>query len=526
MTAASPVHRTRRSAQESLRRLLSAAKRAVPDPVVDRLRGPLADRLLGSPPPGPGQPTFSVVIPLYDSPIEHLRAQLTSIAQQTYPHFECLLVDDGSPTPAAADLAESFAADDPRFRVLRRPTNGGIAAATNDGLDAATNDWIVFSDHDDRLLPSALAAIATHIVEHPADDVIYTDERLVDEEGEVLFVYRKPDYSPHRFASMNYFCHIVTMRRALVETIGRLDPEMEPSADRDFNLRAVERAGSVGHIPDILYEWRAIDGSVAKDLDEKPGVKESTLAGAEAHLARIGSNARATPAPHQPYLIRFERPMPPGTTQPVAWDAESDAAALDAAVRSSSADRIVLHHRSIVVDERIRPLEALAGEADVGAAAPRLVADERVVSGGHIHFPALMELHPGCELDDPGPWGIYQVDHEVAGAEPDLIVFDRAALVEAGGFDRSALGVPASLGDAAQAALDGEFAMDLLVALVCTRLWQRGTPTVWSPLTEIEVDASRLDWGRNLRRRAASRRLGAELPDLLLDPFSPVEIRR
>ncbi|MEL6892445.1 MAG: glycosyltransferase [Actinomycetota bacterium] len=518
----------RRTAQTGVRRVLSTARRAVPDAVVERVRGPLVDRLLGAPPPAPGQPTFSIVIPLYESPIVHLTAQLDSIAAQTYPHFECILVDDGSPTTAAADLADAYAERDARFRVIRRPDNGGIAAATNDGLDAATNDWIVFSDHDDRLMPSALAAIATHIVGHPDDDVIYTDEQLVDEDGEVMFVYRKPDFSRHRFTSMNYFCHIVTMRRSLVEEIGRLDPAMEPSADRDFNLRATERAHRVGHIPDILYEWRAIDGSVAKDLGEKAGVKESTLAGAAAHLERTGQVGTAIPAPHQPYLIRVERPPAPGGHDLVRWHRGIAFSDLDDRLRSGRAERVVFHHVDIEPGSWIDPLASLAALDGVGAAAPRLAtADGRLVSGGHIHHPAVMEIMPGLALDDPGPWGVYQVDHEVAGAEPDAIVFDRTALDAVGGFSLDELlGTDTSLDAVARSEFDGEFGIDLFVALVCTRLWQHGTPIVWSPLATIEVDDDRLHWGRNLRRRAASRRLGASLPDLLLDPYSPIEIRR
>jgi len=513
-------------ARVRVRSALGAVRRLVPDSMVERVRGPMLERLLGPPPPAPGQPTFSIVIPVYDSPLEHLRAQLESIAAQTYPHWECLLVDDGSPTPHAAALADEFAAADQRFRVIRRPANGGIAAATNDGLDAATNEFIVFSDHDDRLMPSALAAIATHLLEHPEHDVVYTDEQLIDEDGDVLFVYRKPDYSHHRFVAMNYFCHIVTMRRSLVESIGRLDPSMEPSADRDFNLRAVEQARGVGHIPDILYEWRAIDGSVAKDLGEKRGVKESTLAGAAAHLERTGSIGTAIPAPHQPYLIRVERPRIDRPVDRIAWSRSTSFVELAQQLDAGTAPYVAFHRDDLDRDEWAAPLASLAAEPDVGAAAPRLAtADGRLVSGGHIHHPALMEIAPGPQLDDPGPWGLYQVDHEVAGVEPDAVVFDRAALVGAGGFDLDRL-LATDISDAARSEFDGEFGIELFIALVCTRLWQRGTPVVWSPLATIEVDASRLDWSRDLRRRAASRRLGAELSDLLLDPFSPIEIRR
>ncbi|MEM1333866.1 MAG: glycosyltransferase, partial [Actinomycetota bacterium] len=516
-------------------RSVRAAGRRLPAPIRAALRETPLTRLVVGSGDGPPQPTFSVVIPIYESPLSHLREQLEAVRTQTYPLWECVVVDDGSPSSDAVDLAEEFAAIDDRFRVIRRAANGGIAAATNDGLDAASNDWIVFSDHDDRMLPSALAAIATHLVSHPDDDVVYTDERLIDEDGRALVVYRKPDYSHHRFVAMNYFCHIVTMRRSLVEEIGRLDPAMEPSADRDFNLRASERATSIGHVPDILYEWRAIDGSVAKDLTEKQGVSESTLAGAAAHLARTGTPGRAVPAPRHPYLIRIERPPAVGSPTWLAWDDATTVAslddllrdALDRGDRAGGADHVVLHHRAVEPGTWISPLQSLVELGGVGAAAPCvLTADRRVVSAGRIHHPAMREMMPGVDVDDPGPWGLHQVDHEAAGVDPSAVVFDRAALGAIGGFDVDALLGPSADRDDADSELAGEFGMDLFVALVSTRLREYGTPVVWSPLSTITVPWEPPSWPDDLRRRAASRRFGRIVPGLLVDPFSPIEIRR
>ena len=129
---------------------------------------------------------FSIVLPLYNSPLEHLKTQLESISAQSHTSWECIVVDDGSADTRGVELAEQMRIPDPRFIVLRRPVNGGIAAATNDGLDRATGDWVVFCDHDDVLYPHALETVAAHIATHPEDDFIYSDEELIDEDGALV----------------------------------------------------------------------------------------------------------------------------------------------------------------------------------------------------------------------------------------------------------------------------------------------------------------------------------------------------
>jgi glycosyltransferase involved in cell wall biosynthesis len=100
-------------------------------------------------------PRFSVVIPTYGRPAL-LGDALASVLGQTVDDFECLVVDDGShePPPLPAD---------PRVRMVRRPTNGGPAAARNTGIAAATGRYVAFLDDDDVWAPERLTyAIAAH----------------------------------------------------------------------------------------------------------------------------------------------------------------------------------------------------------------------------------------------------------------------------------------------------------------------------------------------------------------------------
>lgn len=96
-------------------------------------------------------PPVSVIIPLYNK-ARTVAATLASIAAQTWPDFEAIVVDDGS-TDQSPALVEAF--PDPRFRLLRQ-ANAGPGAARNRGLAEARGQWAAFLDADDEWLPDYL----------------------------------------------------------------------------------------------------------------------------------------------------------------------------------------------------------------------------------------------------------------------------------------------------------------------------------------------------------------------------------
>lgn len=97
---------------------------------------------------------LSVVVPVHN--VEpYLHECLESIREQTFTAFDVVLIDDGS-TDRSAEIAESFTARDPRFRLFRQP-NEGLGAARNAGLlrVAAGSEYLAFADSDDTLPPDA-----------------------------------------------------------------------------------------------------------------------------------------------------------------------------------------------------------------------------------------------------------------------------------------------------------------------------------------------------------------------------------
>jgi glycosyltransferase involved in cell wall biosynthesis len=94
------------------------------------------------------QPLFSVIVPTYDRP-SYLLEALESVRHQTIEDFECLVVDDEG--PGNIELPE-----DPRFRIIRRERNGGVAASRNTGFEHSRGRFLAFLDDDDMMTPTRL----------------------------------------------------------------------------------------------------------------------------------------------------------------------------------------------------------------------------------------------------------------------------------------------------------------------------------------------------------------------------------
>ncbi|WP_051340749.1 glycosyltransferase [Azospirillum halopraeferens] len=113
-------------------------------------------------------PLTTVIIPCFNAAPTLADAVASALAQRVGAvAVEVLVVDDAS-TDGSAAVAERLAATDPAVRLLRRPGNGGAAAARNAGLAAARGAYVAFLDADDRHAPGWLAAATGLLEANPA----------------------------------------------------------------------------------------------------------------------------------------------------------------------------------------------------------------------------------------------------------------------------------------------------------------------------------------------------------------------
>jgi len=88
----------------------------------------------------------SIIVPVYKVEA-YLADCIESILAQSYPYFELILINDGSPDQCGT-ICDTYASKDKRIRVIHK-TNGGVSSARNMGLNQAEGKYICFVDSDD-----------------------------------------------------------------------------------------------------------------------------------------------------------------------------------------------------------------------------------------------------------------------------------------------------------------------------------------------------------------------------------------
>jgi O-antigen biosynthesis protein len=233
-------------------------------------------------------PLVSVICPVFRPAIGDFIAAVESVRGQSFPHWELLLVDDGSGEPGLSAVMAALAAAEPRIRLIELARNGGIAAASNAGLAAAGGRFVAFFDHDDVLEPAALE-IMVRAQAAAGARLLYSDEDKIDASGALSEPHFKPDFDDRLLLELNYICHLVLVETALARHLG-LDGVYDGAQDHDFLLRAAEvlAAAEICHVPEVLYHWRKAAGSTAADGGAKPRAVVAGTAAVAAHLRRRG----------------------------------------------------------------------------------------------------------------------------------------------------------------------------------------------------------------------------------------------
>ena len=254
----------------------------------------------------------SILLPTFNTPEIWLRRCLDSVLAQSYAHWELCVSDDASTEPQVREVLEDYAKRDPRIRILWRESNGHISAASNSALAMAHGDCVALLDHDDELHPAALALIVDAWQHHPQWQFVYTDEDKIDADGQRYDPYFKPDWNPDLLYGQNCVSHLGVYSRALVNAVGGFREGLEGSQDWDLALRCSERLTSeqIGHVPTILYHWRAIAGSTAQDVGEKSYAHEAGRSALRGHFERTGVAAEVLEIDGMLGVFRVRYPLP------------------------------------------------------------------------------------------------------------------------------------------------------------------------------------------------------------------------
>lgn len=232
-------------------------------------------RFGGGRPDDMARPLVSVVIPAYNAEAS-LAETLDSVIAQSHANWEAIVVDDGS-KDRTREIAETYAARDPRIRVLAQE-NGGVAVARNTGIAAARGDLVAPVDADDVWHPEKLAAQVDAITTMGTRCVlVYTWFTTIDEHGRIRDDGR-PLYQRGNVLSAMSNGNFVgnassaLMRKAPLVDAGGYDPSLRARRAQgceDFKLYlSMAERGEFEVVPAHLLGYRVTQGNMSSDAGQ------------------------------------------------------------------------------------------------------------------------------------------------------------------------------------------------------------------------------------------------------------------
>ncbi len=212
------------------------------------------------------QPTdlVSVIIPAYNV-TSYIKEALDSVFAQTYPCFEVIVVNDGSPdTPALEQVLQRY-----RDRIVYlTQENRGLSGARNTGMRVAKGALVALLDADDIWLPDYLAEQTSFLRDNPDKDLVYCDAEFFGEEitpGQYYMQANPSVGEADAAAIISKRCTVfvsVTARTDVLRSLG-FDESLRSCEDLDCWIRMAAAGHKIGYQRKVLARYRRHPASLS-----------------------------------------------------------------------------------------------------------------------------------------------------------------------------------------------------------------------------------------------------------------------
>jgi glycosyltransferase involved in cell wall biosynthesis len=219
-------------------------------------------------------PAFSVVIAAFNEE-DVITTTLESVQRQTRTDWEAWVIDDGS-TDATVERVQPFL-EDRRIELVSQP-NAGLPGARNTGIARSRGHYVSFLDSDDLMLPDYLEKMGAALDADERAGFAYTDAWSFDTDKHrfrraTALARNKPPIPPPadpmetmiELIARNYLWVAATVRRDVLEAVGRFDEEMRHCEDLDLWLRILRTGRTAIRPPGVLGIKRVGSGQMSSD---------------------------------------------------------------------------------------------------------------------------------------------------------------------------------------------------------------------------------------------------------------------
>ncbi|MDX5385623.1 MAG: glycosyltransferase [Alteromonadaceae bacterium] len=221
-------------------------------------------------------PLVSIITPTFNRERTITQA-VESLLAQSYPHWELIIVDDGSQDGTRESLASYL--DDDRIH-YHFQENQGQSIARNLALQYAQGELICFLDSDDLWVPEKLARQVALMEAYPEVDVLHSDEIMIDEQGRELSRKNMRRYSGRIARQMlvdnSVSINTVMARRECFDTMGGFSGRYGVADDYDIWLRFSARF-TFHYVPEYWGYYRVMADQISSDKKRRFAANEAII---------------------------------------------------------------------------------------------------------------------------------------------------------------------------------------------------------------------------------------------------------
>lgn len=209
-------------------------------------------------------PKISIIVPCYNQ-AQYLDEALQSVLNQTYTHWECIIVNDGSPDNTD-DVAKKWVEKDKRFKYYFKE-NGGLSSARNYGINRANGEYILPLDADNQLINDFIQDAIAVFDKNQDIGVVHGNAEFF---GLKNGLWKIDQYDPKKILAGNYIDACAIFRKKFWLDVGGYDEKMlKGHEDWEFWVAMGVLNVKFHHLNKITFRYFVSEKSMVRALSNR-----------------------------------------------------------------------------------------------------------------------------------------------------------------------------------------------------------------------------------------------------------------
>lgn len=216
-------------------------------------------------------PQISVIMSVYNEPIDWVRQSIDSILTQTFSDFEFIIINDNPNNSEIQQFLYDYAVKDDRIKLIENEGNIGLTKSLNKGISYATGKYIARMDADDISYPKRLEKQFQYMESHPEVIVCGTRVKYFGKKSALIyntFFEKDTDIRGQMFISSGFAHPSVIIRREILFSNNiRYDETFITAQDYKlwFDLNTF---GKFANLKEVLLKYRLSSAQISSSKKE------------------------------------------------------------------------------------------------------------------------------------------------------------------------------------------------------------------------------------------------------------------